>query len=486
MHGPEARSAAHILVVEDSPTQAEELRYVLEQEGFAVSLARDGAAALESLRKIRPALVISDIVMPRMDGFEFCRRFKSAQGSKGIPVILLTALSDPEDVLRGLECGADGFLTKPYDEKYLLTQVRHILTNVELRQEAHGQSGAEIFFRDRRYLITSDRRQILDLLLSTYETAIVKNRQLKEMQDALADLNRALERKVEERTAALAAEIQQRRLAEEEVRRLNVDLENRVRLRTAELEAVNSDLESFSYTVSHDLKTPLRAVLGFSQILARRHASQLDADCSRLLGHVIEGAQKMDRLIDDILAFTRAGRGTPERKEIDMDALVRSLVADPAFAVQDRDVRILVGELPPAIGDPAAVRQIVGNLLGNALKFTRPRAQAVIEIGGESRGAESEYFVRDNGVGFDDRYAERLFGVLKRLHSSRDFEGTGIGLAIVKRFVEKLGGRVRAEGTVNVGATFHFTLPAGGRPPSEPNPCSKVCPPLDGGRAPSQ
>jgi hypothetical protein len=405
-----------------------------------------------------------------MDGFELCRRIKSAEVSKGIPVILLTALSDPEDVLKGLECGADGFLTKPYDEQYLLAQVRHVLVNADLRRGAPAPSGPEVSFRDRRYRITSDRQQILDLLLATYETAVAKNRQLKEMQDALAELNRALEHKVEERTAALVAEVEQRRFAEEEVRRLNVELEARVRRRTAELEAANQDLESFSYSVSHDLKTPLRAIQGYSQILVRNHAPQLDAECARLLGCVQESARKLDTLIDDILAFTRAGRGTLELKELDMNALVSSVIGEPACAVQERDVRIVVGELPRSVGDPAAVRQIVGNLLANALKFTRTRAQAVIEIGGEARGAENEYFVRDNGVGFDDRYADRLFTVLKRLHSRRDFEGSGIGLAIVKRFVEKLGGRVWAEGKENVGATVHFSLPAGGKSSRAPDP----------------
>ena len=217
----ESMSPADILIVEDSPTQAEELQYILEKNGYCVVAAHNGREALDMLLTKKPILVISDIVMPEMDGFELCRRIKGNDALKEIPVILLTALSDPEDVLRGLECGADNFIIKPYDGSYLIARVHHMLINTELRKESKLQIGVEIFFKEQKYFITSERQQILDLLLSTYETAVMKNCELKVVQEKLEALNEQLEEKVEERTAALIAEIEERKKAEEDLRKLS-------------------------------------------------------------------------------------------------------------------------------------------------------------------------------------------------------------------------------------------------------------------------
>ena len=189
--------------MEDSPTQAEELHYILEKNGYQAVIAHNGREALDMLATKKPILVISDIVMPEMDGFELCRRIKGNDALKEIPVILLTALSDPEDVLRGLECGADNFIIKPYDESYLIARVHHMLINTELRKGSKLQIGVEIFFKEQKYFITSERQQILDLLLSTYETAVMKNHELKTVQEKLEVLNEQLEEKVSERTAEL-------------------------------------------------------------------------------------------------------------------------------------------------------------------------------------------------------------------------------------------------------------------------------------------
>ena len=448
-----------ILIVEDSPTQAEKLRYILERNGYIVLTAGNGRQALDLMQMSRPSVVISDILMPEMDGFQFCKRVKEDEKLSGTPIILLTALSDPQDVLRGLECGADNFITKPYDENYLLTRIHHVLINKELRGDSKTQMGIEIFFKGQKYFITSEPRQILDLLLSTYETAVMKNHELRELQEELEKMNERLEKKVEERTAALVAEIQERRKAEEEVRQLNEELEQRVIRRTAQLEAANSELESFSYSVSHDLKAPLRVIKGFSELLLEQCENALDADSRMLLGKVNENANRMGLLIDDIFAFSRASRKESVPVTIDMAALAKSVVEELKSASAGRVVRFDVKDLPFAEGDLAAVKQVLFNLLSNAVKFTRDRDTAVIEIAGEERGDENVYSVSDNGAGFDEDYAGKLFGVFQRLHSAAEFEGTGIGLAIVKRFITKLGGRVWAEGKVDEGATFYFTLP---------------------------
>ncbi len=265
-------------------------------------------------------------------------------------------------------------------------------------------------------------------------------------------------------TARKTAEMQIRQ-AHDEIRHLNEDLEGRVLRRTAQLEAANADLESFSYSVSHDLRAPLRGIDGFASILAEDYAARLDEEGRRLLGVVSANARKMGQMIDDILAFSRAGRHEMMITEIDMTALVREVwqVLEPQH--EGRHVELRLATLPPAHGDLAVIRQVWQNLLGNALKFSRQSAPAVIEVNGEASGGELVYHVRDNGIGFDPADAENLFNLFQRLSGSSEIEGTGIGLAIVKRFVLKHGGRVWAEGQTKGGACFSFALPDGGNSP---------------------
>ncbi len=207
-----------ILIVEDSATQAEQLRYTLEQHGYHLSTARNGREALAAIRANLPTLVITDVVMPEMDGYQLCRHIKQHDQFKNIPVILLTSLSDPVDVVRGLECGADNFVFKPYEEEYLQTRIAYLLANRHLRETEATKMGVEIFFSGRKFFISSDRLQILNLLLSTYEATVQKNRQLAEARDELKQFNETLEARVRERTAALEAEIVERKHAEERIR----------------------------------------------------------------------------------------------------------------------------------------------------------------------------------------------------------------------------------------------------------------------------
>src|SRR6266478_837454 len=207
-----------ILIVEDSATQAERLQHVLEEHGYRLSAARNGREALAAIRANPPTLVISDIVMPEMDGYHLCRQIKQDDQFKNLPVILLTSLSDPVDVVRGLEAGADNFVFKPYDEDYLLARIAYLLANQHLRETESTKMGVEIFFSGRKFFISSDRLQILNLLLCTYEAAVQKNRQLAEARDELKQFNETLEFKVKERTAALSAEITERKQAEEKIR----------------------------------------------------------------------------------------------------------------------------------------------------------------------------------------------------------------------------------------------------------------------------
>jgi signal transduction histidine kinase len=230
----------------------------------------------------------------------------------------------------------------------------------------------------------------------------------------------------------------------------------------AELETANRELEGFSYSVSHDLRAPLRAIDGFSRILLEDYRERLDDEGRRLLDVVRASTQKMAQLIDDILEFSRMGRRELVAAELDMEAVARSVLQELEPSWAGRDLRVELARLPPARGDGPLLHQVWANLLGNAVKFTRPKAGAAVELGGRVEARENVYYVKDNGVGFDMRYADKLFGVFQRLHGPQEFEGTGIGLAIVKRIVARHGGRVWAEGKVNEGATFYFALPAAG------------------------
>ena len=226
-----------------------------------------------------------------------------------------------------------------------------------------------------------------------------------------------------------------------------------------ELERANRDLEAFSYSVSHDLRAPLGAVRGFSHLLRADFATVLPEDGLKLLDHVIAGADRMEHLIEDLLLFSQTGRQPLQREVVDIGALVQETLDELHQQQPDRHIDLRIGALPEALADPSLLKQVFVNLLSNAFKFTRRTDPAIIEIGGERRASECEYFVRDNGAGFDMRFADRLFGVFQRLHEARHFEGTGVGLSIVHQIVQRHGGRIWADSAVNQGATFRFTLP---------------------------
>jgi signal transduction histidine kinase len=243
-----------------------------------------------------------------------------------------------------------------------------------------------------------------------------------------------------------------------EVQRARSDLEHQVVERTQALRETNAELEAFSYSVSHDLRAPLRAIHGFARILLEDHGTELQPEAKRVLSVIDDNTKRMGQLIDDLLSFSRLGRKEVESSRVDMTELVRSVSDEIRRTAGDRPLEITIGPLPPALGDRDMLRQAITNLLDNAAKFTRRQAPGRIEVGHQADGAETIYFVKDNGAGFDQRYAGKLFGVFQRLHRADEFEGTGVGLAIVQRIVLRHGGRVWAEGRLDAGATFFFTL----------------------------
>jgi len=396
-----------VLAVEDSATQAEELRYILDSEGYQVTVVPDAERALERLANESYGLVVSDIVMPGLSGYDLCRRIKENARTHDIPVILLTTLNDPLDIIQGLESGADNFITKPYEASNFLGRVRTMLANRRLRTEAKTAEGVEILFLGKKFVINSDKEQILDLLISTFEDIVRTNRELQQSQAALANTNR--------------------------------------------------ELESFSYSVSHDLRAPLRSISGFSQALVEDEADRLDERGHDYLQRIQAATLRMAQLIDDLLSLARVSRGELQRGEARLGEIARACAevlqqTDPARAVE--------WVIPPDLrgdADPRLVKIVLENLLGNAWKFTRKRPAARIEVGVRENGQRT-YFVRDNGAGFDMAHAEKLFAPFQRLHTAAEFEGTGVGLATVQRIIHRHGGRIWAEGIPGEGATFFFTL----------------------------
>ncbi len=382
-----------ILAVDDSITYLQELACSLRDEGYDVALARSGEEALELLAVQPVDCILLDLVMPGLSGQETCRRIKSAQVVRDIPLVMLTALEDRTAMLEGLGAGADDYISKSSEFEVLKARVR-----------------AQI----RRKQFEDENRRIREQLLRK-ELEAAETRAARELAETRAILVEELERK-------------------------------------------NKELEAFSYSVSHDLRAPLRRIDGFSQAVLEDYADQIDAKGQDYLRCVRISAQHMGDLIDDMLQLSRVGRAELRREETDLSELVRLIADELKKHEPGRNVSIEIrgGLLTEA--DPRLMRIALENLVGNAWKFTSKVPEARIEFGAIDSIGGTAYFVRDNGAGFNMAYAEKLFRPFQRLHPEADFPGTGIGLATVHRVIDRHGGRVWAESADGQGARFYFTV----------------------------
>jgi len=457
-----------ILIVEDSPTQAQNLRYILEKHGYQVEAAVNGREALAAMELIRPLTVISDIVMPEMDGYTLCRRIKESAGLRDIPVILLTALSAPEDVIMGLECGADYFIMKPYNEGFLLSRIQHIIANHHLGSGQSPRMGLEIYFRDKKYFINSDRLQILNLLLSTYETAIQKNQELLNATEELGFLNKQLEESLTE----LDAQNQQLEWLNQELQ-LQTDAAEAAKREAIEANRAKSD---FLANMSHELRTPLNSVIGFSEVLEDEMFGPLNAKQREYVGNILASGKHLLGLINDILDLSKVEAG---KVELDLTIIsLRPLLATSLTMLQEKALKhgILLSLDPglddglELIADERKLKQIMFNLLSNAVKFTpeggsvRIAAQRLQDTHPPEQGACRDWIevaVEDTGIGIRAEDLPKLFKEFGQLSSpyTKEHEGTGLGLALTKRLVELHGGRIEVASEPGKGSRFAFILP---------------------------
>lgn len=327
--------------------------------------------------------------------------------------------------------------------------------NISLQQENAERKQAEAATREALQRIEALNAN-LELQAAELQAA---NIQLEETAEELRVANMNLEDALTQEHAARAEAEERRRALEQserEIENLNRDLE----MRAAQLEMVNKELEAFSYSVSHDLRTPLNAIDSFADLLLHEYGATLDAGAREYLGLIAGNAKQMTQLVEGLLRLSRLGRQAVEKQAVAPAELVRRVIQELDPQTQGRSIEITIGDLPRCLADPVLLRQVYANLLSNAIKFTRPRPTAEIQVGwsDECGGHRCVYWVRDNGVGFDSRRADKLFGVFQRLHSEDEYEGTGIGLALVQRIIHRHGGSVWAESQVGEGATFYFTL----------------------------
>jgi len=388
-------SPKRVLAVDDSLTYLHSVSEQLRQEGYDVVLARSGEEALELLSTQPVDCILLDLVMPGLSGQETCRRIKNSTAWRDIPLIMHTALEEPQAMIEGINIGADDYISKSGDVEVLRARVR-----AQLRRKQFEDENRKI------------REQFLQKELDV--------------------------------TAAVSA----RKLAEE---------------RTAfakELEFKIQELETFSYSVSHDLRAPLRAISGFSQLLIDHHWDKLEIDARELIQGVVASADRMRGLIDGLLRLAQAGSGNLEREPVDLSLLAGEISSRLQGSEPERQGTFIIAPDLVADGDPVLLRAVLENLLGNAWKFTAKQPHVRIEIGVQRQPDRTVYFVSDNGAGFNMKYADRLFGAFQRLHLESEFSGTGIGLATVRRIVQRHGGRVWAESEPGHGATFYFILEA--------------------------
>ena len=501
-----------LLHLEDDPRDAELIRLKLQAAGLSCDILWvNGREAFESaLERESFDLVLSDYKLPDYDGLSALRHVRERQPE--LPVIMMSGGLSEEEAVDCLKAGATDYVLKQRPQR-LGTAVRRALVEKEERaalrraeEEIRRQSlflrqvidlnPTFIFAKDRagRFVLVNQAMAeaygtTVEEMLGKAEAEVTADVQevarfLKadlEAMDTLREVFIPEEKIIDaagkvrwlqtvkrpivaadgtaDRVLGVAADITERKRAQEEILRLNADLEERVRQRTAQLEAANKELEAFSYSVSHDLRAPLNTIDGFSQLLERAAGDKICDKGKHYLSRIRAGTRQMSELIDGLLSLAKLSRDQLRSEVVNLSAVCRKTAQAYREREPERKVQIQIQDGLLAHGDPLLLSVVIQNLLGNAWKFTSKRAEAHINIDSEvSASGETVYFVKDNGAGFDMTHAGKLFGTFERLHSQAEFSGTGVGLATVQRVIQRHGGRVWADSVENEGAVFYFTL----------------------------
>jgi signal transduction histidine kinase len=418
--------SATILIVDDTPINLRVIVESLEGRGYQIVVATRGEEALKRANYVQPDLILLDVMMPDLNGLEICRRLKAQPSTRDIPIIFMTSLASVDDKVAGFSVGAIDYVTKPLHVEEVRARVDTHLGLRAMQKELERQNAQLQHYRRNLEFEVAQRT---------------------------AELSNANQR--------LREEIEERRRAEDEVRRLNAELEARVAERTAQLTAANEELEAFAYSVSHDLRAPLRAITGFAHILTERCGASLPPEGLDCLRKVQFASQRMDVLIQDLLAYARIGKGAVRAIPVPLPPLVQELECTFGERLAAANTRIQVPQpLATPLGDPMLIEQILTNLLDNALKYRRREAVPELRLSATTIGEHVLVQLTDNGIGMPREYQEKVFQVFQRLHHEHEYPGTGIGLAIVAKAVRAMGGEVTVESSPGQGSTFSVRLPA--------------------------
>ena len=445
----------NILIVDDNPTNRKLLREILQAEGYTTVESGDGIEALAVLEREPVDIIVCDVLMPNMDGYSLCSEVRRRAEFKNLFFILYTATDfTANDEKLGLKLGADRFISKQGSPGVILKAIEEVIgERSERRSEQPGQTND--------LALEKEMKPYNALMIRQLEENSIE---IEQARHELHKLNEGLEKRVRERTAQLE-------IANKELEAFNNQLERRVADRTDELAAKNAvlesrteelarsnaDLEQFAYAASHDLQEPLRAVAGCVQIFERKYRGKLGQGSDELVGMIVDGCARMKALIDGLLAYSRAGQHEL-LETIDAGAVLQQVLTDLRVAISESQVEILVGKLPSLRFAKRQFGQVLQNLISNAIKY-RSSASPKIYVRGERQSKGWIFGIADNGIGFEQQYAEKIFGVFQRLHTRDQYAGTGIGLAIVKKIIERRGGKIWVESAPNHGSTFFFSVP---------------------------
>lgn len=463
--------SATILIAEDSPTQAQWLATILAQQGHIPIVAGNGQLALEEARRNQPALVISDILMPEMNGYQLCTALKRDSNLSHIPVILLTSLSDPNDIIRGLQAGADGYVTKPFDIQILLNRI-NIFLAMEPEPLQLPAPPLDVFYAGRHHRIYAERRQMLSLLLGVYEDAVQQNKTLIDTQLELKRLNENLEDQVATRTLALKKEINQRKQVEEELREERAALAQRVEDRTRDLQRLNTELayalhtrENFLAMMSHELRTPLNAVLGLGEVLQEGIYGELNEQQREAVRVISESGSHLLNLINDILDLSKISANKLELVLglTSTSDLCRASAIFVRQAALKKNITLVedVVEVNEFYADDRRLKQILVNLLTNAVKFTPAGGKVGLEVTADAATEWVQFVVWDTGQGIAPEDLKVIFNPFMQVDNglNRQYEGTGLGLTMVEHLVTLHHGQIEVESEQGHGSRFTVKIP---------------------------